>query len=407
MAASILQRCLIPVQTFSKCVSHRSIVRRCLLSTAYTDATLWDQRQKDPQNIAQLASLMDRTYERKFPVSSLTMARFIDNISSREEVDQAEYYLYKFRHSPNCWYLRDWTIHSWFRHCLRYGAREKALYFLKNKVQFGMFPDEFTFNLLIDSFVKDEDFKGACSVVEEVMLQESFEKISTQIVCLYALSRYLNTKPELSWQEERNIGASLLLAGLKQENSVGFSARLLGCALIGNVELSRGIHSVFHQMPLIWTSGYLGRALVVMETVCSEVTDVKLSKEVLDQMEKILEDLSASQEDSSDSESDDEVLFDEHDGEEREKLPQYIQRFKELRKQLEVQDKTDERSLESLTSVLSQHTLSRCEELDISEYRARLVHWETERQQLIQRETDMKHNAQREKEMRQSAGAAQ
>lgn len=39
---------------------------------------------------------------------------------------------------------------------------------------------------------------GACSVVEEVMLQESFEKITTQIVCLYALSRYLNTKPELS-----------------------------------------------------------------------------------------------------------------------------------------------------------------------------------------------------------------
>lgn len=34
-------------------------------------------------------------------------------------------------------------------------------------------------------------------------------------------------------------------------------------------------------MPLIWTSGYLGRALVVMETVCSEVTDVKLSKEVV------------------------------------------------------------------------------------------------------------------------------
>ncbi|XP_065104153.1 small ribosomal subunit protein mS27 [Paramisgurnus dabryanus] len=404
MAASILQRCFTPVQSFSRCLYHTSIGRRCLLSAAYTDTTVWDQRQKDPQNIAQLASLMDRSYERKFPVSSLTIARFIDNLSSREEVDQAEYYLYKFRHSPNCWYLRDWTIHSWFRHCLKYGARDKALYTLKNKVQFGMFPDDFTFNLLIDSYIKDEDFKGACAVVEEVMLQESFEKISTQILSLYALSRYLDTKPALTWQEERNIGASLLLAGLKQENSVGFSAQLLGCALIGKVELSRGIHSVFHQMPLIWTSGYLGRALVVMESVCSESRDVKLSKEVLDSVEKILEDLSRVPQEASDGQK---SLLDEEDEREREKLPQYISRFKELSKQLEVQDKLDPRGLESLSSTLTQQTLMSCEESDITEYQKRVQNWESERLQLVQRETEMRQNAQRERLNKQTAAAAQ
>ncbi|XDV49686.1 hypothetical protein PO909_018890 [Leuciscus waleckii] len=397
MAASILQRCLFPVQTFSKCVNYRLSVRRCLLSSAYTDTALWEQRQKDPQDLGQLASLMDRTYERKFPVSSLVIGRFIDTLSSREEVDKAEYYLYKFRHSPNCWYLRDWSVHSWFRQCLKHGARDKALYTLKNKVQFGMFPDDFTFNLLIDSFIKDKDFKGACSVVEEVMLQEAFERLSTQILSLHALSKYLATKPELSWQEERIMGASLMLVGLKQENSVGFSARLLGLALIGKVELSRGIHAVFHQMPLMWTSGYLARALALINTVCCDFTHVKLSQEVLDCVEKILQDLSEipdGQISANDS--------DEEDHLQRLRLPEYMKLFKELKDRLVAQDQTDPRSLESLVSDLTRDTLAACEESDLAQYRQTLCDWEAERHQLIQRERETK-----ERLSKQRVGAAQ
>uniref|UniRef100_A0A9J7YZ39 Mitochondrial ribosomal protein S27 n=1 Tax=Cyprinus carpio carpio TaxID=630221 RepID=A0A9J7YZ39_CYPCA len=407
MAASILQRCLSPVQTFTKCVNYRSIVRRCLLSSAYTDPAVWEQRPRDAQDLGQLASLMDRTYERKFPVSSLVIARFIDNLSSKEEVDQAQYYLYKlviqcicwvcscfvllrFRHSPNCWYLRDWTIHSWIRRCLKYGARDKALYSLKNKVQFGMFPDDFSFNLLIDSFIKDEDFKGACSVVEEVMLQESFERISTQILSLYALSKYLATKPELSWQEERSLGASLMLDGLKHENSVGFSARLLGLALIGKVELSRGIHAVFHEMPLIWTSGYLGRALAVMDAVC-DFRDVKLSEEVLNHVEEILKDLSV----NADGQNVTDTPREEDDELETQKLPEYINRFKELKERLVSQDRIDSRSLESLVSALTQQTLEACEDADIAEYQQTVSVWEAERQQLIQRERETKEKNQK------------
>ncbi|KAE8291826.1 28S ribosomal protein S27, mitochondrial [Larimichthys crocea] len=410
MAASVWTRC-VTAAVKVKCFSPSLSARRWLLSAAYTDTKLWEARERDPQNLAVLANTMDRTYDRNLPVSSLTVSRFVDNISSREEVDQAEYYLYKFRHSPNCWYLRDWTIHSWIRQCLKYGAREKALHTLKNKVQYGIFPDDFTFNLLIDSYIKDGDFKSSCSVVEEVMLQEAFDLPSTQILSLYALGSYLATRPQLTVAEERGLGASLLLCGLKQDNTVGLSAQLLGNALLGKVEMLKGIHAVFKRMPLFWGRGYLGRALAVMEKAAS--CDVKLSKDTLDYMNDLLQELSSTSDSDSGEESGGEedkkentVNKDEDDQAEQAKLPEYASRFKELSSQLESQGKVDSASFQALVTALAQQNLVAVEKPDLEQYKSRVQAWESEKKQLIQREKEMREKAEQEKQERLAAKAA-
>ncbi|XP_041793333.1 28S ribosomal protein S27, mitochondrial [Chelmon rostratus] len=411
MAASVWKRC-VTAAVKVKCLSPSISARRWLLSAAYTDAKVWEEREreKDPQNLATLASIMNRTYEKNLPVSSLTVSRFVDNISSREEIDQAEYYLYRFRHSPNCWYLRDWTIHSWIRQCLKYEAREKALYTVKNKVQYGIFPDDFTFNLLIDSYIKDGDFKNACSVVEEVMLQEALDLPSTQILSLYALGTYLAGRPQLTVSEERALGASLLICGMTQDSTAGLSAQLLGNALLGKVEMSKGIHAVFKGMPLFWGRGYLGRALDVMEKAASG--DVKLSKDALDYVNGLLQELSSasdtdsSGEESAGEEAKKEDAVDEDDQAEQAKLPQYAGRFKELSSQLDSQGKVDPTSFQALVTALAQQNLAAAEKRDLEQYEIRVQAWEAETRHLIQREKEMKERAEQEKQERLAAKAA-
>ncbi|XP_061784772.1 small ribosomal subunit protein mS27 isoform X1 [Nerophis lumbriciformis] len=410
MAASMFRRCLIAAVKVKR-LSPSFSAKRWLLSTAYSDTKAWEAREKEPKNLAVLANNMDRTYERNFPVSSLMMSQFIDNISCSEEVAQAEYYLYKFRHSPNCWYLRDWTIHSWIRQCLKYGARDKALYTLKNKVHYGIFPDNFTFNLLLDSYLKDEDLKSACSVVEEVMLQEAFDVSSTQILSLYALGSYLATTPQLTVSEERAFGASLLICGLQQDNSIGLTAQLLGNTLLGKAELQKGIFAVFKGMPLLWTRGYLGRALAVMESVAASPGEVKLPKDSLDFVNDTLQQLSSMSSDSSGEESDKEEeqkveIADEEDQAERDRLSEYESRFKKLIGQLEAHGKVDsEASFQSLVTTLAKQQLPSTEKPDLDMYESLLSTWEAERRMLIQREQDMWRKADEENRQRLIARA--
>ncbi|KAF7250556.1 28S ribosomal protein S27, mitochondrial [Varanus komodoensis] len=346
----------------------------------------------------------------------------------------------------------------------------RSLWFLIShaQVQYGIFPDYFTFNILMDSFIKDGNYEDAMAVVTEIMIQENFDEVSTQLLSLYVMYKYLATKSELTWEEERNLGASLLLAGLKQTNTVGLSSQLYGYALLGKVELHKGLRAVYHQMPLMWTPGYLNRALLLMENVTTLAGDAKLCKEAvshmangaftfllkelmdlqrrklflmvvaatdpricikggsndkeeetggidiltvvtmaIDVLEAILQSsplTEASQEDTKEPEEPPKQA--ESEETEVSRLPEYLDRFKELKSKLQLLGKVESAQLSTLTTQLVEEKLPAVEVEDIAKYMEKLKEWGQERAVLLERERMLREKARLEMEARNAEGAS-
>lgn len=92
--------------------------------------------------------------------------------------------------------------YSFARSYLDLNQTDKLLQILKLKYNYGLFLDSFTATMLMDSFVKENDYVRAALAAHEVMLQELNENELTLTACLYSCYMHLTE------QRDTNINAA-------------------------------------------------------------------------------------------------------------------------------------------------------------------------------------------------------
>lgn len=87
------------------------------------------------------------------------------------------------------------TAHALCRLFLDVNRNRTLLTLLEDRIKYGIFPDFFTLNILIDEALEKKDYVSAARLASLVMLQEEFglNKI-TDLLSLYSVSKYLESK---------------------------------------------------------------------------------------------------------------------------------------------------------------------------------------------------------------------
>ncbi|XP_011060733.1 PREDICTED: 28S ribosomal protein S27, mitochondrial-like isoform X2 [Acromyrmex echinatior] len=151
------------------------VQRRLFLSEAYRCEETWSRRLESPllQKIesASMYVQIEQKYGSIGKVSAVDVDIFVNSVTDNLYVDE-------------------------------HNNIQELLEVLNDRLNYGIFPDYFDYNMLMDHLINRKDYTSAAKVASLVMLQEDAGHPITNALCLYACHRYLENpddwkKPEV------------------------------------------------------------------------------------------------------------------------------------------------------------------------------------------------------------------
>lgn len=183
-------------------------VKRTFLSEAYQCRDAWEKRLESPilkkVNIQNLYQEIDLQFSETGTVNAVDADIFINANTKAGFMEDIEDVLIKLRRSPDTSNTLPSSPHGAIRLLLDAGKTEKIVEIVSNRLQYGVFPDHFCLNLLMDYFLKEGKFAAAARVGVLQMIQEDWSNQLTNRLSMYSCHMYLRNQDQV-WYSENEI----------------------------------------------------------------------------------------------------------------------------------------------------------------------------------------------------------
>jgi len=182
--------------------SLRCPLRQSILSTRYKSRELWDERYKCKLlNDEELVKSINNKVIKENDLNSLEIDLFINiappSLTETAQLQELVKQLARIRRSLYAHTLLPSTPPAACRLFLYSQRLPSLLHILDNRIDYGIFPDNFSMNLLIDEALNKEHYNIASRLAALIMYQEEFgENYITDMLSWISLTKYLESKTD-------------------------------------------------------------------------------------------------------------------------------------------------------------------------------------------------------------------
>lgn len=179
------------------------IQKRFFLSEAYRCEEAWKDRLQSPLlqkfKSDDLFVILDNKFHTDKKVSAVDIDIFANSLNKEDHVEELLSLLQKLRKTAETSNILDSTHHAVIRYLLDNNYTKELMNVLHNRLNYGIFPDYVTYNILMDTYIKKQDYTNAAKVAVLPMLQEESEHLITNALSVYACHKYLENPNK--WQK--------------------------------------------------------------------------------------------------------------------------------------------------------------------------------------------------------------